>query len=551
MYTHTLSLSRTLSALCLLAACFHNSAAATPGKDEARPLSQVSSEKSRPEQGTKSVFGNWLNLGGKNSLGLPSLAPIVERLSPSVVNISTSQTLMRRQFELPQFPEGSIVDHLFNNRLQKRTSLGSGFLIDPEGYIVTNNHVIQDADEITVVLADDTPLKAKIIGRDHRTDIALLKVDAPYKLPAVEWGDSTRVRPGDWVIAIGNPFGLGGSVTAGIVSKHARDISAARAGGVTDYINDFIQTDASINGGNSGGPLFDLNGQVIGINTAMLSADGTNIGISFAIPSVVAKPIIEQLKQYGRTKRGWIGVHIMRVSPDVADNIGLGNPRGALVGRVTAEGPAAKAGLKTWDVIVKFDGIIIPDPRKLTRTVGDAPVGKKVDVIVWRNQKEETLELTVGQLEDPEDAGFSLSSKRLPKQQTIESLGLIVAPLTADIRNQLDIKHDIEGVLVLDIKTHDSAIAKQLRPDDIIVEIEHSPIKSVEDLTAAVEKALIAKKKSVLVQFLRDDQPVFGALKLEGVPTGERKETDDSHSKLPTTLLEEPAKIIPHPPAGS
>jgi serine protease Do len=551
MYEQKKSIYGTLIGICLLTACLQNAIATTASKDETQPLSKVKSENSRSEQVTKSVFGNWLNLGGKNSLGLPSLAPIVEKLSPSVVNISTSQTLMRRQFELPQFPEGSIIDHLFNNRLQKRTSLGSGFIIDPDGYIVTNNHVITDADEITVVLADDTELKARIIGRDHRTDLALLKVDAAYKLPAVEWGDSSGVRPGDWVIAIGNPFGLGGSVTAGIVSKHARDISRARAGGVTEYIDDFIQTDASINGGNSGGPLFDMNGRVIGINTAMLSADGTNIGISFSIPSTVAKPIVEQLKQYGRTKRGWIGVHILRVSSDVADNIGLGNPRGALVGRVTPEGPAAKAGLKTWDVIVKFGDSIIPDPRKLTRIVGDTPVGKKVDLVVWRNQKEETLELTVGQLEDPEDAGFSLANKRLPKQQVIESLGLIVAPLTSDIRAQLDIKQDIEGVLVLDIKTHDSAIAKQLRPDDIIVEIEHKPIKSVEDLKAVVDDAMSAKKKSVLVQFFRDDQPVFGALKLEGIHSGGSKDDNGSNNKPTSPPSEEAAKSIPHQPAGS
>ncbi|MBN9564731.1 MAG: Do family serine endopeptidase [Alphaproteobacteria bacterium] len=545
MYAQKKSLYGALVIICSLVACFQNVFATSASKAEPKSLSKVAPEKSPSDQSTKSVFGNWLNLGGKNSVGLPSLAPIVEKLSPSVVNISTSQTVMRRQFELPQFPEGSIIDHLFNNRLQKRTSLGSGFIIDAEGYIVTNNHVITDADEITVVLADDTELKAKIIGRDHRTDLALLKVDTPYKLPAVEWGDSSGVRPGDWVIAIGNPFGLGGSVTAGIISKHARDISRARAGGVTEYIDDFIQTDASINGGNSGGPLFDMNGRVIGINTAMLSADGTNIGISFAIPSTVAKPIIDQLKQHGRTKRGWIGVHILRVSSDVADNIGLGNPRGALVGRVTPEGPAAKAGLKTWDVIVKFDGVIIPDPRKLTRTVGDTPVGKKVDVVVWHNQKEETLQLAVGQLEDPEDTGFSLSSKKLPKQQTIESLGLIVAPLTSDIRAQLDIKQDIEGVLVLDIKTHDSAIAKQLRPDDIIVEIEHKPIKSVEDLKAVVEEAISAKKKSVLVQFYRDDQPVFGALKLEGISAGEIK-VDNALNPKPATAPEDAVKNLPH-----
>ncbi len=489
----------------------------------------------KKDEPQKSVLGSLAsNLGihqmGRMSTGLPSLAPVVERLLPTVVNISTTQTINRRIFEFPQFPEGSIFEQLLPevaegsrmpHRAQKSTSLGSGFIISEDGYIVTNNHVILDAEEITVTLWDDTELKAKVVGRDHRTDLALLKVDAPYKLPAIEWGDSSLARVGDWVILIGNPYGLGGSVTTGIVSARARDISRTRAGGVTEYVDDFIQTDASMNLGNSGGPMFK-DGKVIGITTAILSPTGVNIGIGFAIPASVARPVIEQLKQFGRTKRGWIGVNIQRVSTDVAENIGLGTPRGALVGRLTSpDGPAAKAGLKTWDVIVKFDGISIPDPRKLTRLVGDTPVGKEVDVVVWRNQKEEAIKLTVGQLEEPDEFTSPLSYK-LPKQQSIDALGLMVSTLTPDIRSQLDIKPEVEGVLILDVKPGSPAAFKRMRPDDVIVEVERVPTRTAEELIAAVEAAIKANKKSILVQYYRDDQPGFEALKLGSFPTEEK-----------------------------
>jgi serine protease Do len=485
--------------------------------------------KGKPSVIPNSMLGNLAtNLGigqlGRGSTGLPSLAPVVERLLPSVVNISTTQTISRRPFEMPQFPEGSIFEQLlpevmegsrFPNRAQKNTSLGSGFIVSDDGYIVTNNHVISEAEEITVTLWDDTELKAKVVGRDHRTDLALLKVEAPYKLPAVEWGDASHARVGDWVILVGNPYGLGGSVTTGIVSARARDISRTRAGGVTEYVDDFIQTDASMNLGNSGGPMFK-DGKVIGITTAILSPTGVNIGIGFAIPSSVARPVVEQLKQFGRTKRGWIGVNILRVSTDVAENIGLGTPRGALVGRVAAEGPAAKSGLKTWDVIVKFDGVSIPDPRKLTRLVGDTPVGKEVEAVVWRNQKEEAIKLTVGQLEEPDEFTSTLSYK-LPKQQNIEALGLVVSTLTPEIRGQLDIKPEVEGVLILDVKPGSPAAFKRMRPDDVIVEVERVPTRTAEELSAALEKAVQEKKKSILVQYIRDDQPGFEALKLEAV----------------------------------
>ena len=338
-----------------------------------------------------------------------SFANLAEALLPSVVNISTTQVVEGRATpQLPQLPPGSPFEEFFKEffdrsrpqqRQRKSTSLGSGFIINSNGkgesYVVTNNHVIKDADEITVILQDDTRLEAELVGRDKRTDLAVLKVKTDKKLPSLTFGNSDAARVGDWVIAIGNPFGLGGTVTAGIVSARGRDINSGP-------YDDFIQTDASINRGNSGGPMFNLDGKVIGINTAIFSPSGGSVGIGFAIPSDTAKPVIAQLIKHGQVRRGWLGVHIQAVTDEIAETLGLTKSSGALVASVIEDGPAEKGKIKAGDVILKFDGKTVSAMRKLPRIVAETEVGKTVDVLVWRNNEEITLGVAVGELEEPE-----------------------------------------------------------------------------------------------------------------------------------------------------
>jgi serine protease Do len=320
-----------------------------------------------------------------------SFADLAEKLLPSVVNISTTQLTKKqgRGLEVPQFPPGSPFEEFFrdffdrnrpDSQPRKSTALGSGFIVDPAGYVVTNYHVIENAEEITVILQDDTNLKAKIIGRDTKTDLALLKVEPTKPLPAVKWGDSDKSRVGDWVVAIGNPFGLGGTVTAGIISARKRNINSG------DY-DSFLQTDASINRGNSGGPMFNLKGEVIGVNTAIFSPSGGSIGIGFAIPARQASLIVNQLRKYGRTRRGWLGVRIQTVTDQIAESLELEGAGGALVAGVTKDGPAEAAGLKAGDVVLSFDGRKVKQMRELPRIVAETPIEKEVKLKVWRNGK--------------------------------------------------------------------------------------------------------------------------------------------------------------------
>jgi serine protease Do len=408
-----------------------------------------------------------------------SFADLSAQLLPTVVNISTSQTLKPSQKGvMPQVPPGSPVEDLFkkwfgpkSNQPRHISSLGSGFVIDPSGLIVTNNHVIEDADQITVTLNDGTSLPAKLVGRDDKTDLALLKINPRRPLPAARFGDSDKARIGDWVIAIGNPFGLGSTVTAGIVSARNRNIDAGP-------YDEFLQTDAPINRGNSGGPLFDMNGAVVGINSAIYSPSGGSVGIGFAIPSNLARDVIGQLRSSGQVRRGWVGVNIQQVTPDLAEGLGLPGPMGALVGNVTPNGPAAKAGIRSRDVIVGFDGRRIPDARELSRVAASTPIGKTVNVEVLRGRQRLNLRLTVQRLSEPSKPQKAAPP---PKRKTSQ-LGLRLSPLDASARSQFQVPGGVSGVVVTDVDPDSPAYEKNVRAGDVIVAVQDQAVKTPNDV---------------------------------------------------------------------
>jgi len=452
-------------------------------------------------------------------------ADTVAPLLPAVVNISTTTFIRGRadvgqSIDLP-YPKGSPLEDFFKDFLDRMqpegprniTSLGSGFIVDPDGYIVTNNHVVADADQITVILNDNTELKATLVGRDRRTDIAVLKVKTDKKLPSVQWGNSEKLRTGDWIIAIGNPFGLGGTVTAGIVSHLSRNIAENTRSG--DFVDGYIQTDASINLGNSGGPMFDMEGHVVGVNTSIFTPNGNNVGIGFAVPSEVAKKVVDQIRQYGRTKRGWLGVHIQPVTEDIAEGLGLKNLKGALVGNVVKDGPAAKAKLQSGDVILKVGSVEINDEKSLPRIVGDIPVGSQVPVVIWRKGKIITLPVQVGEYEEAEEAGVIPSpdgGKELSKG--IEVHGMTLQPLTDEIRQRFDINTDIEGVLVVDVAPKTSAAEKGIRPGDIIMEISQDEVKTPQNVIDHLKQAEKENRKSVLLLVSRDGESRYISIKI-------------------------------------
>lgn len=450
-----------------------------------------------------------------------SFADLAETLLPAVVNISTTQKVAGRSEEVPQFdfPPGSPFREFFDQFQRRRrdapqrrgTSLGSGFIIDKTGFIVTNNHVIEGADQITVVLHNERKLEAKLIGRDPKTDLALLKVKSDKPLPHVPFGNSDKSRVGDWVLAIGNPLGLGGSVTAGIISARGRDI---RSGPYDDY----IQTDAPINRGNSGGPLFNIKGEVIGINTAILSPSGGSIGIGFSIPAQLAVGVIDQLRKYGSTRRGWLGVQIQAVTEEIAESLGLRKARGALVAGVVKKSPAESAGFKTGDVILKFDGRGVSESRKLPRMVAETDVGKKVPVVVWRNGRRETLSVQLGELEKVDQASLSTSGKATPKGkeggQEFKELGLTLAPLTEELAKRFELEKQAGGVVVTGVDGDSNASEKGLRPGDVIVEINQEKVKTTADIAAQVEKAQKAGRRSVLLLVNQGGDLRFLALRL-------------------------------------
>lgn len=451
-----------------------------------------------------------------------SFADLAEKLLPAVVNISTTQTIKNpeRVPEMPQFPPGSPFEEFFKEFLDRQmrqdqsprraTSLGSGFIIDASGYVVTNNHVIADADEITVTLHDDSVYTAKLIGRDTKTDLALLKIEPGKKtLTAVDFGNSDAARVGDWVLAIGNPFGLGGTVTAGIVSARARDINSGP-------YDDFLQTDASINRGNSGGPMFNIDGQVIGINSAIFSPSGGSIGIGFAIPSSLAKPVIDDLKKYGKTRRGWLGVRIQSLDPELAETMGLPETHGALVASANDNSPAAKGGLKSGDVILKFDGKDVNEMRKLPRIVAETPINKSVPVEIWRDGKRQTVSVTVGEMEDDQPEQAKAPEKPQPEQSNgtaIPGTGLSVAPLNPALREKFGIDEDTKGVVILDVKEGPAA-EKGMRPGDVITEAGHKPVRTTADLTKLIDQAKSAGQKFLLLRVETSQAPRYVALTL-------------------------------------
>lgn len=437
-----------------------------------------------------------------------SFADLAKKLLPAVVNVSTTQVIEGGGVEMPQLPPGSPFEDFFRefferNRPQQRqrkrqaTSLGSGFIVDSKGYVVTNNHVIAEADEITVILQDDTRLKAEVIGRDAKTDIAVLKIKPEKKLPYVSLGDSDESRVGDWVVAIGNPFGLGGTVTAGIISARHRDINSGP-------YDDFIQTDASINRGNSGGPMFNLDGQVIGINTAIFSPSGGSVGIGFAIPSATAKPVISQLIKHGQVRRGWLGVHIQAVTEEIAETLGLEEASGALVASVIEDGPAQKAKIKPGDVILEFDGKEVSQMRKLPRIVAETEVDKPVDIVIWRDSKKMSLTVTIGELKD---TGTKVAAHGKDKdgdkgkgsEKVVDALGLTLAEITPAMRERYKLEEDTKGIVVTAVEEEGAAAEKGIRPGDVIVELSQEEVNSPDDVTEKVEKAREAGRKSVLL----------------------------------------------------
>lgn len=457
-----------------------------------------------------------------------SFADLAAKLSPAVVNISTSQKIERPDADqMPQFPPGSPYEDMFKDYYDQQqksgasqvTSLGSGFVIDPNGTIVTNNHVIEGADEITVNFPDGTSLPASVVGKDDKTDLAVLRVKASAPLPSVSFGNSDAARVGDWVMAIGNPFGLGGTVTAGIVSARNRDIASGP-------YDDFIQTDAAINRGNSGGPLFNMDGQVVGVNSAIISPSGGSIGIGFAIPSAIVKRTVDQLIQYGETRRGWIGVRIQTVTPELAESLGLDHPKGALIADTTPGGPADKAGVKSQDVVLSFDGHPVKDSRTLPRVVAESEIGKAVPIEVWRDRKSLVLSIVLSRLEDTEKAGAGAKEPTTPAPATppeqgavtVDALGITVAELTDALRERFTIGHDVQGVVITEINQSSpagtAAAENRIRVGDVIVEVAQQEVASPQAVAERVSEAVKAQSKVVLLLLNRGGDLSFAALRL-------------------------------------
>ncbi|MFL6798236.1 MAG: DegQ family serine endoprotease [Xanthobacteraceae bacterium] len=455
------------------------------------------------------------------------IADVAEKVIDAVVNISTSQKVEARNTPAPQLPNDPQLDELFRDFFNRRgqgndpqqrergprrvNSLGSGFVIDAGGVVVTNYHVISEADEVTVILNDGTRLKAEVIGKDQKTDIALLRVKPEKPLKAVKFGDSEKLRLGEWVIAIGNPFSLGGTVTAGIVSARNRDIQSG------PYDN-YIQTDAAINRGNSGGPLFNLDGEVIGINTAIISPSGGSIGIGFAVPSKTAFPVIEQLTQFGETRRGWLGVRIQQVTDEIAESLNIKPSRGALVAGVDDKGPAKPAGIEPGDVIVKFDGKDIKEMRDLPRVVADTPVGKQTPVIIIRKGKEETKTVVLGRLEDGEKMAAVDPKKDAPVDKSVvkKSLGMDLADLTDDLRKRFKIKDTVKGVVITGVDASSPAADKRLSAGEVVVELQGEAVTSPDAFQSRLDQLKKDGRKVVMLLLAKPDgETQFVALSMQ------------------------------------
>lgn len=449
-----------------------------------------------------------------------SFADVVEDVIPAVVNISTTQFVEQRRDgtrQLPQIPRGGPWEDMFRDfleqfgdqlqqdeqdgdepRRRRASSLGSGFIIQSDGLVVTNNHVIENADEISVILADNTILEAEVIGRDPKVDLALLKVESDEPLPTIKWGDSDKMRVGDWSVAIGNPFGIGVTVTAGIVSARSRQLPS---GGAYD---DFIQTDAAINRGNSGGPLINMDGEVIGINTAIFSPTGASVGIGFASPSNLAKSVIDDLQEFGRTRRGWLGVKIQTVTPEIAESLGLDSARGALVAEIVEDSPAEKAGVEPSDVILTFDGRPVEEMRQLPLIVAETDIDKRVKMTVWRGGEEKSLNVLTGELDEEEvvvaSRGGSKQSDSQPDPKELGDLGVTVAELTDEVRSRFDLPEEVSGLLIVDVDGSSDAAEKGLRRGDVIAEVQQTPVKTADDAKKAIDSARSKDRTVVLLR---------------------------------------------------
>jgi serine protease Do len=468
--------------------------------------------------GLVSVGGPDIGVSAAQAKGTESLADLADQVMDAVVNISASQVVEEKQADagpkaVPQLPPGTpfedMFEEFFKRHLQgqnkngedlqphsrRSSSLGSGFIIDPSGVVVTNNHVIEGANEVTVILTDGRKLKAEVLGKDAKVDVAVLQVKPDKPLKAVPFGDSSKMRVGDAVMAVGNPFGLGGTVTAGIVSARNRNIDSGP-------YDDYLQTDAAINKGNSGGPLFDMAGEVIGINTAILSPSGGSIGIGFATPSNTVMPIVDQIRQFHEVRRGWLGVRIQNVDDTIADSLGLGTARGALIAGVDEKGPAKPAGLKAGDVIVTFDGKDVKDSRDLPRIVASTPVGKDVTVGIIRDAKPQDVTVKIARLEDTDkkpDADTK-TNPDVPAAPAVQSaLGMQLSQLTDEIRKKFGVKDTVKGVAVTDVDQGSPAGDKAIKAGDVIVEINQEPISAPGDVASKVKALKDAGKHSALL----------------------------------------------------
>ena len=460
-----------------------------------------------------------------------SFADLAEKLLPAVVNIATTHDVEAGSGEdqmipgLPQLPPGSPFEEFFKDyfdRFQnqnpgqpapkrKTRSLGSGFVIDPHGLIVTNNHVIDEATEIIVSFHDGHELPAKLIGRDAKSDIALLKVESKTDLPFVEFGESEKARVGDWVLAIGNPFGLGGTVTAGIISAGGRDINAG------PYDN-FIQTDASINRGNSGGPMFDMDGKVIGVNSMIFSPSGGSVGIGFAIPSDTVQQVIKDIQKYGHARRGWLGVTIQHVTDDIAESLGMDHAMGALVQGVQSGSPAASAGIEAGDVIVSFDGKPVEEMRRLPRIVAETEIGKSVNVEFIRGGKHLTKKVQVGEMQDETkqaEVKPQPDEKPTGPAKEMKTLGLTVTALTPQLREKYGVGDDVKGVVVVGVAPGGEAASKGIQPGVVIEAVTQKPVATPEELRQGIEAAKKSGRQSVLLQVRLGDRKRFLALKID------------------------------------
>ncbi|MAJ23989.1 MAG: serine protease [Rickettsiales bacterium] len=462
-----------------------------------------------------------------SAIDKPDFSELAEELIPSVVSVSVIIAKEAvNQPRAPQFPPGSPFEDFFKDFFERRgipprqnmpparprrneTAQGSGFIIDDKGLIVTNNHVIAGASTITVVLHDGKSLQAKLIGSDAKTDLALLEVKTDIKLKAVNWGNSDSIKVGNWAMAIGNPFGLVNTVTVGIVSARARDINAGP-------FDDFIQTDASINRGNSGGPLFNLKGQVIGVNTAIYSPSGGSVGIGFAIPSALAEGVVDQLEEYGRTIRGWLGVRIQTVTEDLAGSLGLDRPYGALVASVIPDSPAEKSGLKAGDIILNFNDKEVTEMRKLPRFVAETKVNTKTNVTIWRNEKIKNIKVTIAEMKEDlkvTEKKSNDNNNNVFKSDYFSELGITLSNITDDMRLRQNIPNDVSGLLVAKVEQNTDAEIKGIRPGDIIQEVNQTSINSLEEFGKLIRN-LKGKRKGILLLINRQGNINFVALKL-------------------------------------